>query len=223
MTICAETREASIPKWDDNGDIYGWEYGYVETGNYEVTLVDPTDEEIEAIKNTVLAGHKRGIQNALERLAQIKPIGRSEVKQSTVIGYLSFDLFEEGVSEFVVNELCKEYRQMEEHNPEWSAFFPDSGKFFNKAKRRMKKYQAIYQAQFPKPEPKALPEPEKTLKQKAVETQEMPWDGYTLETMPDDVKSCLIQFCKDFASTHISMVYCRSYGIDYGQLIDGDT
>ena len=212
-TICSVTGGVSVPQKDANGDIYGWQYESVETGDYEVALIDPTDEELEAIGNTVVPGHKRGIQSALERLAQIKPIGRSEVKQSTVIGYLSFDMFEEGISEFVVNELCKEYRQSEENR-----FFPDSAEFLNKAKRRMKKYQAIYQAQFPKPEPEALPAPEPTLKQTAVETQKMPWGGMTLDEMPENVMKELENFCIDFASERISTIYCRTYGINYKEL-----
>ena len=221
LTVCAETRGINIPQKDSRGDIYAWESSSAETGNYKVTVTDPTDEEIEAIKNTVIAGHKRGIQNALERLAQIKPIGRSEIKQGAVIGYLSFDMFDEGISEYVVNELCKEYRQMDEDDPAYSRFFPDSGVFYNKAKERMKKYQSIYQALFPKPEPApdVLPKPEKTLKQISVETKKMPWEGFTFESMPDDVKYELIRFCGYSLSESARKTYCDTYGIDYDRLI----
>ncbi|MGR3219233.1 MAG: hypothetical protein ACUZ8H_05365 [Candidatus Anammoxibacter sp.] len=219
MTVCAETRGANLPQRDHSGNIYAWEDGSVETGNYEISITDPTDEEIEAIKNTVIAGHKRGIQNALEKLAQIKPIGRSEIKQGTVIGYLSFDLFDERISEYVVNELCKEYRQMNEDDTEYSRFFPDSGIFYNKAKFRMKKYQAIYKTLFPDPEPEALPEPEKTLKQISVETNKMSWEGLTLEIMPDDIKYELIRFCGRSLSESTRKTYCDTYGIDYDKLI----
>ena len=221
LTVCAETRGINIPQKDSRGDIYAWESSSAETGNYKVTVTDPTDEEIEAIKNTVIAGHKRGIQNALERLAQIKPIGRSEIKQGAVIGYLSFDMFDEGISEYVVNELCKEYRQMDEDDPAYSRFFPDSGVFYNKAKERMKKYQSIYQALFPKqePAPDVLPKPEKTLKQISVETKKMPWEGFTFESMPDDVKYELIRFCGYSLSESARKTYCDTYGIDYDRLI----
>lgn len=213
MTVCAVTRQANVAQRDNDGNIYAWEYESVETGEYDVTIVDHTEKDIEAIKNTVTQGHKRGIQSALERLAQIKPIGRSEMKQTTVIGFLSYDLFEEGVSEFVVNELCKEYRQSESSN-----FFPDTAEFFNKAKRRMKKYIAIYKSLFPNPEPPALTPPEKTLKEKATETQIMPWEGMELKDMPDDVLKELSCFCIDFGSSQLAEIYCRSYGLDYAEM-----
>ncbi len=61
------------------------------------------------------------------------------------------------------------------------------------------------------------------LREKTIETKVMPWEDMTLETMPDDVKAELIAFCIDFASTQVSTIYCRSYGIDYEQLVNGDT
>ena len=150
-------------------------------------------------------------------LAQIKPIGRSGIKQGIVIGTLVHDLLDAGVSEFVVNELCKEYRQSKDHT-----FFPDHDDFFHKAKSCMKKYHTIYKTIFPDPKPLALPPPEKTLKEKSVETQKMPWEGMTLETMPEDVKGELKRFCNDFGSLKIATIYCRSFNIDYAELQESE-
>jgi len=75
--------------------------------------------------------------------------------------------------------------------------------------------------------PQTAHEPKKQitseLREKAIETQRMPWDNMVFETMPDDVKAEFIQFCKDFPSNHIAEIYCRSYECDYNQIVGGDT
>ncbi|MDP9195199.1 MAG: hypothetical protein M3O22_00245 [Pseudomonadota bacterium] len=100
-------------------------------------MKNPAPEEVRALEGATAPGTKQGIHRALEILGQIKPVGKSDVKQSTVIAYLVFDLVDEGVSEFVVNEVCREYRR----DPE-SPFFPNGAEFLKKACQAMKKYQA---------------------------------------------------------------------------------
>lgn len=99
-----------------------------------------------ALETAITPGHRHGIHIALERLAQIKPIGSSEAKQATVISYLTYDLFKDGVSEFVVNELCSEYRKRTTDGITTDRFFPDSGDFLAAANRRMKLYKSALQA-----------------------------------------------------------------------------
>lgn len=133
------------PKRDHNGQIYGWEFDLIPTGEFTAQVIDPTQNERQALETAIAPGHKRGIQAALERLAQIKPIGSSDAKQATVISYLTFDLHEDRVSEFVVQELCKEYRKKPVHDQK-DRFFPDHGDFLLEANYRMKKYRAALNA-----------------------------------------------------------------------------
>lgn len=139
LIFSSVTRESRSPKLDHNGKIYGWEYDLEETGEFEAKITGATDEDRAALAEAIRPGHKRGIQQALEHLAQIKPIGASETKQSTVISYLTYDLHQDGVSEYVVTELCSEFRKSMAHT-----FFPDYGVFYNAATERMKKYRTAW-------------------------------------------------------------------------------
>lgn len=132
LTISAETEIRSVPVKDFNGEIYRWEKDYVETGRVIAKVKDITEFEESALSVALIPGEKKAIHAALERLAQIKPIGRSEAKQSSVISYLVHDLLDEEISEFIVNELCRRYRRSTE------VFFPNSGDFFQAAVARKK-------------------------------------------------------------------------------------
>jgi hypothetical protein len=161
LTISSEVKSISMPLVDFNGDVYGHEFDVIRTGEFKISLNNPSKEEIAALRLACIPGHKMGIQNLLEHLAQIKPIGRSGVKQATVIAFLCCDLVDEGVSEFVVNELCREWRKQTE-----SKFFPDHGDFLASAISRMKEYKAaLREAEAPTvKEPvsdEILPEPKK--------------------------------------------------------------
>lgn len=130
-----------IPKKDNEGHTYGWYLDCEETGEYEAMVSAVTPQEIQILSEIIIPGTKLGIHKALEMLAQIKPIGSSEAKQATVLSYLAYDLIDEGISEFVVNEMCKNYRRSTD-----CRFFPDHSEFFQKAIREMKKYKAAYEA-----------------------------------------------------------------------------
>lgn len=139
LKISSETRGVEKPMIGHDGEIYGWEYDLEETGHILVHLKDPTEAEVNALALAVMPGSKDGIHIALERLAQIKPIGKSEVKQATVLSALVYDLHDEGISEYVVNELCREYRRST------AEFFPNSGQFFQSARQRMAGYVAAFE------------------------------------------------------------------------------
>jgi hypothetical protein len=126
-----------VPRKDHDGNIYGWTYDVQETGGFVSKLDNPTAEELAALKQAIAPGSKEGIHSALEILAQIKPIGSSDVKQATRISYLVFDLLDEGVSEFVVHEICRDYRKNAENR-----FFPDHSEFLEKARLAMNKYRS---------------------------------------------------------------------------------
>ena len=145
LKISSVSKEGRTPKRDYNGEIYGWEFDLIPTGEFTAKALDPTQDERQALEIAITPGHYLGIQKAIEQLAQIKPIGSSAAKQTTVISYLTYDLHDECVSEFVVQELCKEYRKKPILS-EKDRFFPDNGDFLSEANRRMKKYKAAYQA-----------------------------------------------------------------------------
>lgn len=138
LKICLEKRDTRIPVRDYDGNIYAWEFDTVETGNFLVEIRDITENGLKAIINACTPPNKKGVQMALEYLAQIKPIGSSEAKQMTRISYLVFDLVEEGISEYVVNEVCSFYRKDLD-----SKFFPEHSEFLSKAKRYQKKYNTV--------------------------------------------------------------------------------
>jgi hypothetical protein len=125
---------------DYEGNVIAWEYDPIDTGEFDVTLIDLTKDEKQALYIATLAGTKMGIQKPLEMLAQIKPIGKSDAKQETVISYLVYDLHKDGISEYVVHELCAKYRRMSEQ-----VFFPNYGDFLDAARRKMKMYKTAYE------------------------------------------------------------------------------
>lgn len=216
LTISAEIKNIQAPKKDFDGKVYGWEFDDAETGNHLAAFAEmPSESEIEAIKLTLTPGGKRAIHAALEGLAQIKPIGRSEVKQSQRIAYLVFDLLDEKISEFVIHELCREYRREKDQ-----VFFPEHGDFFNKAKARMQKYQAVYDALYPPPPPEPKEKPPLTLREKAIAEKKLPWEGYTLQTMPDNVKQELLKFCKTLPNPYTAIIYTETLGIEYSKLLE---
>lgn len=120
---------------DYEGNIIRWETDLVENGEVSVLTKNLSAEEIGALKIATAPGSKQGIHKAIEMLAQIKPIGKSEAKQETVISYLVHDLYQEGISDFVVGKLCGEYRRSTD-----SPFFPQYGEFMDSAKRQMDIY-----------------------------------------------------------------------------------
>lgn len=164
--ISEELRMVSIPKQDWDGNVYDWDYDYQKTGDYKITLKDLTPEDIKTLEAAITPGNKAGIHTALERLSQIKPIGSSQVKQNMVISYLCADLLEIGVSEFVVNEVCRDYRRNTD-----SKFFPDHTEFLKEAKQLMKKYKTAYEATKPQ---NNFNQPLKPEKQKS---DEFVWTG----------------------------------------------
>lgn len=151
LTICSVNREGRVPIRDYDGNIVRWEFDLVPTGDYTAKASDPTQDERMALEIAITPGHRTGIHVLLERLAQIKPIGSSEAKQATVVSYLTYDLVQDGVSEFVVSELCTEQRRKSVYE-ESDRFFPDSGDFLASANRRMKSYKAALQAVIDKQE-----------------------------------------------------------------------
>lgn len=145
LTISSVNREGRSPVRDYNGNIARWEFDLIPTGDFTAKVSDHTQDERMALEIAITPGHRTGIHVLLERLAQIKPIGASEAKQATVLSYLTYDLVQDGVSEFVVNELCTEQRRKPVYE-EGDRFFPDSGDFLASANRRMKSYKAALQA-----------------------------------------------------------------------------
>lgn len=140
LKICSEKRDTRIPVRDYDGNIYAWEFDTVETGNFLVEIKDITENGLKAIINACTPPNKKGVQMALEYLAQIKPIGSSEAKQMTRISYLVFDLVDAGISEYVVNEVCSFYRKDLDNK-----FFPEHAEFLSKAKRYQKKYNTVFE------------------------------------------------------------------------------
>lgn len=161
LAICAERKLIQVSKRDKDGYIYDSNFELVHTGKYEIEANNISPDELDIIRQTVIPGSPMCIQSALERLAQIKPIGSSEVKQKTVIAYLSHDLVDEGVSEFVVNECCKEFRK----DPD-NRFFPDNGVFIKRAKELMGKYAAVIDGIENPKEPKITEKKEKAMESK---------------------------------------------------------
>jgi hypothetical protein len=215
LTISSETRTGQSAKVDADGKTYGWEFATIETGRYLVKKNNPTQSDIEALALAIAPGHRHGIQTHLEHLAQIKPIGASNVKQSTVIAYLTRDLCDAGISEFVVSELCEEHRKAKEFR-----FFPEHGVFFDKAKSRMKKYLTAYEfAIKPEQDPaSAAPIPEAPKRQPRDPEAPMPWHDLTFEAMPIEMRSLLWNFCRGFHCQTIAAMYCRSLNISYEEL-----
>lgn len=145
LTISSVNREGHVPIRDYDGNIIRWEFDLVPTGDYTAKVSDPTQDERMALEIAITPGHRTGIHALLERLAQIRPIGASEAKQATVVSYLTYDLVQDGVSEFVVNEICTEQRRKPVIVPA-DKFFPDSGDFLASANQRMKSYKDALQA-----------------------------------------------------------------------------
>lgn len=145
LTTSSVNRECKSPIRDFDGNIVRWEHDLVPTGDFTSKAKYPTRIERMALETAITPGHRHGIHIALERLAQIKPIGSSEAKQTTVLSYLTYDMVSEGISEFVVSELCSYYRKIPVYT-ESDRFFPDSGDFLERAKSRMKFYKSALQA-----------------------------------------------------------------------------
>lgn len=145
LMISSVNREGRSPIRDYDGNIVCWEFDLVPTMDFTAKVSDPTQDERMALEIAITPGHRSGIHVLLERLAQIKPIGSSEAKQATVVSYLTYDLVQDGVSEFVVSELCAEQRRKPVYELT-DRFFPDSGDFLASANRRMKSYKAALQA-----------------------------------------------------------------------------
>lgn len=139
LTISSVKHEKKIPVRDTDGEIIRWEFDLVDSGKTEISVSDLDLSEIEALKFAASPGHKSGIHAAIERLAQIKPIGRSDVKQAVVISTLVFDLVKMGASEIAVVEVCTEARRSTE-----SDFFPKFGQFLDAVEARMNVYKTAY-------------------------------------------------------------------------------
>lgn len=139
LTIYSEKVEKKVPILDTDGEIIRWEFDLVETGKTDISVANLDDFEIQALKFAAFPGHKYGIHREIERLAQIKPIGRSDVKQEVVISTLVFDLVKIGASEIAVVEICTEARKSKE-----SDFFPKYGKFIDAVEARMNVYKTAY-------------------------------------------------------------------------------
>lgn len=152
MTIYSQKETIQIPKIDSEGNVYAWETDIVDTGKFTARVENITPEEKTALEIAITPGSKNAIMGSLETLAQLKPIGRSDLKQAVVISHLVFDLLDFGVSEYVAKQICKEYRR----DPS-SDFFPNPAKFLEKAKNLMGKYRAAFAAI------DSPPPPEKTI------------------------------------------------------------
>jgi len=139
LTICAETRAGRKPVLDYDGNPYKWEYTSVETGNYNVAVMDESAIDEEAITEALRPCNKVTAQQTLELLAQIKPIGRSEVRQKTTIAMLVYDLSALKISDIVINEAATEWRRATD-----SDFFPPHGDFLARCVALMEKYRAVY-------------------------------------------------------------------------------
>lgn len=139
MKICPVYGTSSVPKKDNDGNIYAWEIEAVETGDYEVKVDNLTASDIASLEVVLKPGDKQAIHALLERLLQSKPLGKSDMRKASVILDLSFDLYETNVSNEVVAEVCTQYRRTAD-----SEFFPDCTWFYKEAQKRMAEYKAIH-------------------------------------------------------------------------------
>ena len=199
LTTCAVKKSGHRPILDKNKNYLGDEFYFEETGEFTTAITDDLSiTQVEAIKTTVAKPTKEGVQKALEYLAQLKPIGSSGIKKATVIGFLVYDLLDEGVSEYVVHELCKEYRRSTE-----SRFFPDGAEFLKKAIHRMNKYKSIQTAlvEFLNPQEKPL------IEYKKEESKYTKWDDRTEEDKKEQ-----IEYMKTLKPPYLGL-YKRAIGI----------
>ena len=112
-----------------------------------VTIYEPDKINVALINQALQCGSKLGIQRTLEHLAQIKPIGKDDTRQQMRVGYLVYDLIQEGISEAIVEILAKRYRKDKDQ-----IFFPDHGKFLEDAKAEKLKFEAIAESKISDPE-----------------------------------------------------------------------
>lgn len=205
LTVCSKTRGISIPKKDFDGNIYGWETDVVKDG-FNVVVYDSLPEEIRALELATMAGDRSAIHKILEHLSQIKPIGKSDIKQTTRISYLVYDLVFYKISEFVVEELATEYRRNQNQT-----FFPDHAEFLNKAIDKMEIYKtALELARNPLPQIESQP---KTKEEKMKEAESIP-EWKKCETKWEDwnesVRADFINHHKDWDRTifkHLVNIY----------------
>jgi len=176
LTLSRKTRSIQTPKKDYEGNVYGWETDLEDIG-VAVALISATPEEVGALRIATTPGNKKNIHQKLEHLAQIKPIGNSDVKQTAVIGYLVYDLLSYGISDLVVEEICTEYRRTTDKR-----FFPDHGWFLTAARDRFKSYTlALEQALNPQ-----KPEPERKTEIKPPEMKKLFWQQKPREEWTDE-------------------------------------
>lgn len=154
LTISSLTKSTEVPVKDAEGFVYRWETSLIVQGEkIEIGKLGPQD--IGALQMAVTPAPKRALQAHVEMLAQIKPMGKSDLKQTARISYLVYDLHEANVSEYVLNEICAEYRRSRE-----TTFFPDHGDFLYACERRMFRYaDALDQVYNPRPKEPERPIP----------------------------------------------------------------
>jgi len=204
LKISSQTKSVSIPLKDESGNVYGWEAG-ISVAREIVSVENPSPEEIKALMLAVTPGDKRAIHLHLEILSQIKPIGRSELKQASVISYLVFDLHEKQVSEFVVAELCREHRRNPDH-----VFFPDHAKFLKAAVDRMQRYvDALSESINPKPKPTPTPKP-KIAEARNPDPAPYPWEGKKYSAWDESARAAFLGHTQGWNPeilSHILRVY----------------
>lgn len=196
LQICAATKSVSVPKTDFDGNIYGYEFDVVPCG-FTVKTNNLSPDDISALKIATLPAERSAIHKILEHLAQIKPIGRSDVKQSVRISYLVYDLFQEKISEYVLNEISAEYRKNQTQK-----FFPDHADFLKTAKQRMIAYNlALEDALNPRP-----PEPQishERIISSIQPTPEPKWQNTKFKDWDNETKNDFVEKFKDFDASNI--------------------
>lgn len=187
-----------VPVRDAKGEIIDWKFDKI--GRRQI--YNPTMRS--DLRDALLRpASRKTIAYWLSRLGSHKRVTTGGEALAVRVSDISSEL--EGVSEWAVVQVYRDLWQQD------GAFYPESG---NILKMIREKDQDLRAQLIPKP---PAP-PQKTLQEKSVETQRMPWEGYTLDAMPDEIRKELIRFCKQFPAPAISVIYCRSYGIDYTAL-----
>lgn len=175
------------------------------------------NEAVDVLKNLLTPATYEEAAKEIARWLMHYP--RRHVEQDAVIIQdLASDLekFEIGIGVVIESlaEVRREYRVFKsgEENP-WP---PQTAYVLKKASEKQRDFEYLLN----KFEPKPLAVEDKTLREKAAETEKMPWDGMAFADMPDDVRMELWRFCERLPSQMVSVMYCNSYNIAYLELVE---
>ena len=196
----SETKDiyGQVPVRDSKGEIIDWKFDKI--GRRQI--YDPAMRP--DLRDALLRpASRKTIAYWLSRLGSHKRVTTGGEALAVRVSDISSEL--EGVSEWAV---VQSYRDLWQQD---GAFYPESGSILKMIREKDQDLRMQLTPRLPAP-------PKKTLQEKSVETQRMPWEGYTLDTMPEEIRKELIRFCKQFSAQEISVIYCKSYGIDYTAL-----